>query len=366
MKLDERVEAVVRAAADYPWLGELTEDTIGRWIQLELGRLLNDDPPQKYGGHHCFAQALSPILHVVSGNTPHAALQSLIRGIIVGAKNWIKLPEGGLPEIGEFSIRLPAALRPELAENLNPNWLEDAEAIVVFGTDETVKHFSGRTSPGQRLLAHGQKVSLGLIWIPFDSEVVNGAARDAFVFDQLGCLSPQVYYVGGESTGFASLLATRLEELCRANPAPTARRHDVAAQLRVCREEWKYRAATEPGVLIWESTGTLDWVVIHDPTPYLAANPLYRTIFVKPMPSDPGSVLAPIRRHLSTIGLHPVDLNTVELATGLGAQRVCEIGQMQKPPVTWHHDGWPTLASLVRFVDVEGLGTRSRSWNFGE
>ena len=68
----------------------------------------------------------------------------------------------------------------------------------------------------------------------------------------------------------------------------------------------------------------------------------------------------PIRRHISTVGLHPVNLDSVTFATRLGAQRVCGIGQMQNPPLTWHHDGWPTLASLVRYVDVEGLGTNPR------
>jgi hypothetical protein len=96
--------------------------------------------------------------------------------------------------------------------------------------------------------------------------------------------------------------------------------------------------------------------VIHDPAPCLVPNPLYRTIFIKPMPSDLGSVLAPIRRHISTVGLYPLDRDSVELATRLGAQRVCQIGQMQNPPLTWHHDGWPTLASLVRYVDIEGWG----------
>jgi hypothetical protein len=356
MKLDDRIKAVVSAAADHPWLGEMTAENILCWVELELGRLLHEGKPREYGHHHCLARALSPILHVVSGNTPHAALQSLVRGIVVGAKNWMKLPQGGLPEVDEFSLRLPMALKPELADQLNPSWVHDAEAIVVFGTDETVQQFSRQLLPTQRLLAHGHKISFGLIWAPTDQEVVNGAARDAFVFDQLGCLSPQFYYLAGDSAGFASLLATRLEELCRTVPVTTVRGYEIAAALRSCREKWKFRAATEPGVLVWESPGTLDWVVIHDPAPCLVANPLYRTIFVKPMPSDLGSVLAPIRRHISTIGLHPVNLDSVEIATRLGAQRVCQIGQMQKPPLTWHHDGWPTLASLVRFVDVEGLG----------
>jgi hypothetical protein len=356
MKLDDRIEAVVSAAAKYPWLGELTAENILRWIELELGRFLHEANPQEYGHHHCLTQPLSPILHIVSGNMPHAALQSLIRGIVVGAQNWMKLPQGGLPEVEEFSLRLPVALRPTLADHLNQDWVEGAAAIVVFGTDETVQHFSRQLLPTQRLVAHGHKTSFGLILASFNRSVIHGAAEDAFVFDQLGCLSPQLYYVAGDSPGFASRLAARLEELCRANPVTSVRGYEIAAALRSCREEWKFRAANEPGVLVWESPGTLEWVVIHDPSPCLVANPLYRTIFIKPMPSDLGPVLAPIRRHISTVGLHPVNLDSVELATRLGAQRVCRIGQMQNPRLTWHHDGWPTLASLVRYVDVEGLG----------
>jgi hypothetical protein len=355
MKLDDRIGAVASAASGYPWLGDLTAENILRWIELELGDLLREGDPSEYGRQHCFAQPLTPILHVVSGNTPHAALQSLIRGIIVGAKNWMKLPQGGLPEVDQFSLRLPSALRPEVAVQLNPTWAEDAEAVVVYGSDETVREFSERLLPTQRLLAHGHRISFGLIWGSYDRGVVDGAARDVFVFDQLGCLSPQFYYVAGDSEGFASLLARRLEELCRATPA-TRRGHEIAAALRDCREEWKFRAATEPGVVVWESTGTLDWVVIHDPGSVLAANPLYRTIFVKPMPSELGPAVATIRRQISTIGVHPINLESVTQAIDLGAHRVCRIGQMQNPPLTWHHDGWPTLASLVRYVDIEGMG----------
>jgi hypothetical protein len=355
MKLDDRIGAVASAAVDYPWLGDLRAENILRWVALELGELLREAEPAEYGRQHCFAQPLTPILHVVGGNTPHAALQSLIRGIIVGARNRMKLPQGGLPEVDEFSLRLPSALRPELAVQLDPSWAQDAEAVVVYGSDETVREFSQRLLPAQRLLAHGHKISFGLIWGSLEQGLVDGAARDVFVFDQLGCLSPQFYYVAGDSEGFASLLARRLEELCLATPV-ARRGQEIAAALRGCREEWKFRAATEPGVVVWESAGTLDWVVIHDPAAVPAANPLHRTIFVKPMPSELGSALAPIRHQISTVGLHPVSLESVRQAIRLGAQRVCRIGQMQNPPLTWHHDGWPTLASLVRYVDIEGLG----------
>ncbi len=352
MNLDARVAAIVSAAQGVSWLSDLTPENIRRWIALELGGYLSDGEPQSYGNQHCLAVPLRPILHVVSGNTPHAGLQSLVRGVIVGATNWMKLPREGLPEVDNFVRALPSALRPELATEMPPAWTEEAEAIVVFGSDETVQEFSRRVLPFQRFLAHGHKISLGLIWGRCDSQIAEGIARDVFPFDQLGCLSPQFFYVAGDSVEFASQLAMRLEERPR-KPEASARGSGIAGALRSFREEWKFRAATEPGVFVWESLGNLDWVVIHDPTPGLVANPLHATIFIKPMPSEPELALAPIRRLISAIGLSPVNPESAALAIRCGAQRICQIGQMQHPPLTWHHDGWPTLGSFVRYVDVE-------------
>jgi hypothetical protein len=354
MELKDRIAAVACAAAGFPSLGDLTSENIYRWIELELGQFLKDLGPQPYGEQHCLTFPLSPILHIVSGNTPQAALQSLIRGVIVGATNWIKLPKEGLAEVDNFVRGLPKAIRPELATDLCPGWLEEAEAIVVFGSDETIREFSRRALPAQRLLAHGNKISLGLIWGPCDPEVGEGIAQDVFPFDQLGCLSPQFFYVASDSAEFACQLARQLEKQ-RAKTIPIPRESRVAAALRGFREEWKFRAATERGVFLWESAENLDWVVIHDPDPGLVTTPLHGTIFIKPMPSDPELALSPVRRLISTIGLYPVNPESVNLAVRFGAQRICRIGQMQNPPLSWHHDGWPPLGSLLRYVDVEGL-----------
>jgi Acyl-CoA reductase (LuxC) len=354
MRLDERIAAIVAAAATVSGLVDLTLESISHWIELELGQYLSDPKPQPYGNQHCQIYPLSPILHIVSGNTPHAALQSLIRGVIVGATNWIKLPRQGIPELEFFVGALPKQLRPEMAPELLSNWMEEAEVIVVFGSDETVREFSQRVLPSQRLLAHGQKVSLGLIWGRCDPQIAEGIARDVFPFDQLGCLSPQFFYVAGDSAEFALQLSHHLEKQLPGALAP-ARNRETAGALRAFREEWKFRAATESGVLMRESSGNLDWVVIHDPESRLVPNPLHGTILIKPMPRDAELVLAPIRRLISTIGLFPINQESVHFGVRLGAQRICRIGQMQHPPLTWHHDGWPALGSFVRFVDIEGL-----------
>lgn len=348
--LRNRAEAVAIAAKPFPWLGDLSKEKILAWVELELPGF-SKSARQPYGEHQVIAKPLSPILHIVSGNTPHAALQTLIRGILVGAKNILKLPEDDLPEVGEFIQRLPDELKPSAGRVLEPDWFTQAEAVVVFGSDETVQYFQQRIQPWQRFLPHGHKISFGLIAGSFDQGVVQGAARDVCVFDQSGCLSPQFYFVDGDGKAFAEKLAEQLPALIS---APRSWSQETAVSLRTYREEWKFRAATEPGVIVLESPRSLDWLVIYDPSPTLAQNPLHCTVLVKPMPKSLEQSLEPIRRHISTIGVHPADASLAALAVKLGAQRVCAIGQMQNPPLTWHHDGWPSLATLIRYVDVEG------------
>ena len=64
-----------------------------------------------------------------------------------------------------------------------------------------------------------------------------------------------------------------------------------------------------------------------------------------------------IRSGVSTIGLAADEAEAKDLATALarwGVTRVCPLGQMQNPPLTWRHDGRPALGDLVRWTDFEG------------
>ena len=49
--------------------------------------------------------------------------------------------------------------------------------------------------------------------------------------------------------------------------------------------------------------------------------------------------------------------NLFSLAAGLGeigAVRICALSAVPFPPPWWHHDGQGPLASLLRWVDLEG------------
>ncbi len=346
------------------WLGIFGERELRDLIRCELGHEGILDDFQPHGTH--FARAFGPreILHVVSGNTPHAGMQSLLRGLLLPAThNLLKLPTGGLPEIAAFRAALPAdlAARVELSETLPEEWLARAEAVVVFGSDETIAEFRRRTRPDQKFIAHGHRVSFGIVCDDPELVSVPGAARDASRFDGRGCLSPHLFYVRGDAPAvraYAAALAREMDLFNRAQPRATLSAGE-ATRIHALREDWRFRAANDPArVALWTPPDSTAWTIIFDAADSaFTASTADRVVFIKPLPplETLPIALGPARRHLGAIGLWPATLENARAiaALGLPAARLCSIGKMQDPPLTWHQDGAPSLGGLVRWVDFE-------------
>jgi hypothetical protein len=98
--------------------------------------------------------------------------------------------------------------------------------------------------------------------------------------------------------------------------------------------------------------------VLYDPDPHFSVSPLARTIWIKPVRdlSEIAGHLESIRPYLQGVGLAIPQERQTEVILSLarmGVNRICAIGKMQKPPLTWHHDGRFRLLDLLRFVDWE-------------
>jgi hypothetical protein len=349
-----RAAALAEAASRFPLLGEIRAADLLACVALELGHAEILDGFRPYGGH--FARALAPetILHVVSGNTPHAALQSLIRGLLLGSRNRVKLPSSGLPEAEEFVRALPPALaaRVEFATELPDAWLREAGAVVIFGSDETIAHFRDLAPAGVPFQAHGHRVSLGIVFDDPDFASVEAAARDVSLYDQQGCLSPHVIYVAGDARAYAERLAAAMEAFNRHTPRGAIGLSEMAA-IADLRASAAFRAAGGKSVALWQSAASTDWTVIYEEEPTFTASPLNRVVFVKPLPAALAAALAPVRHWLGAIGIWPATEAHAALVAGLGASRICPLGRMQFPPAAWHAEGLPNLASLVSWVDFE-------------
>lgn len=357
MKAAERATGLAAAARGFAeFLGEVRAEDLLELIAAELGHPAILDGFQPHGS--ALAKAFGPaaILHVISGNTPHAGLQSLLRGLLLGSHNLCKLPTGGLPALLAFRDALPPELaaKAEFSETLPDEWLARAEAVIVFGSDAAVEAIRARIRPGQTFVAHGRRVSLGLIFDDPAGESVPAAARAVSLFDQQGCLSPQGFYVRGDARRYAERLAAEMAlveaEIPRAPITPAE-----SASIRGWREDAAFRAANDPGrVALWTSPGSTAWTVLFDAAdPAFTPSPLNRTVVVRPLPADLPAALREVRPYLSAIGLWPANVETAGLARALGASRLCPLDRMHLPPLTWHQDGAPVLANLVRWVDFE-------------
>ncbi len=325
-----RAAALAEACRHFPFLGPSTTNDLLAMVIADFGSAtaLDDIAPPT-------------VLHILAGNTPAAALQTLVRGLLLGAHNCAKLPSVGLPEVGEFIAHLPAALAAcvETSTTLPDDWLRRAEVVVVFGDDETIAHFRSRVRKDQRFIAHGHKISFGVIFDDPAFTSVEDAARDVAAFDQLGCLSPHVLYVGGDARAYAMQLAAALER----NPRG-ALPLSAACAIRALREDFAFRAANGEPCAVWCSVNS---TVLYDETPGFPRTPLHRTIFVKPLPTDWSAELHEVRAHLSCAGIFPEGAALPDLGMG----RICPIGLMQLPRWTWPQDGIAPLASLVRRDD---------------
>lgn len=101
------------------------------------------------------------------------------------------------------------------------------DCVTATGTDEAVETVRRALPPRVRFAGYGHQVSFGYVTREALSgwrakKIVSAAATDVIAWDQLGCLSPHVFYVEDGTAGlalhFAEQLAAELERREAAEP----------------------------------------------------------------------------------------------------------------------------------------------------
>ncbi|HIE65224.1 MAG: acyl-CoA reductase [Nitrospira sp.] len=348
----------------------LTRPVLIHLLEEELGNpaLCDGFRPKRKGVG--FTRVIGPrlITHILPGNISGTAIVSLVCGLLAKSANLAKvsMDELLLPVLFARSLH---QIRPELAESMailtwdNNNTditraaFQRADLAIVYGSDETIAKVRENIPPATLTLFHGHRLSLGVIAREsIRKEVADQAAIDIALYDQMGCLSPHLYYV--ESLGshtpleFAQWLSQALYAVSNRLPKGETP-PDIAAHIQQLRGSLPLR-----GGKVFSSPKGVDWTVLYDPDPHFLSSPLSRTIWVKPVHdlTEIVSHLKPIRSILQAIGIAIPEKRQPELIPAIvkmGASRICAIGKMQMPPITWHHDGRFRLANFLRFVDWE-------------
>ncbi|MGH7198001.1 MAG: acyl-CoA reductase [Candidatus Omnitrophota bacterium] len=322
---------------------ELTEKKLLELLKAELGdpRVLDEFRPVRPGKRRLHARGPELILHIFAGNVPNPAILSFIFGMLLKSRNIGKVSseDPGFLDIYLASLK---KINPKLAGTnllIDPknktavkSWMKQADLVVAYGSDETLKALKSHAPPGTPFVSYGHRLSLAL----YTREVLkrkiavslaHKTALDVWMMDQRGCLSPVFLYVekGGEVSPaeFSILVSKELDRIAwiDKNGEASPRR----AALRMARENLRK---------------------------------IKQISFVRSFHSlkEAYKAIGCFKGHLQAVALEAGPGRRQKIAeelSRLGANRICHAGRMQFPPLAWNHDGHPNLASWVTWTDLE-------------
>ncbi|MEZ4316620.1 MAG: acyl-CoA reductase [Myxococcota bacterium] len=205
--------------------------------------------------------------------------------------------------------------------------LQDADCLVVMGSDATLDAIRSQLGPRQRLLGFGHRYSL--TWWS-DPDQADAVALDLALHDGRGCMSP---------LGVFSPLPDAVELLSHAMERLQARlpRGDVAPM-----EGAGIRSRAALARVLGQAVDAPDWSVHALPAARFPEPGLPRAAVVHP--ADRATFEAAVHTHLPKLSTVATDAPaTLE---GVRGVRVCAPGEMQRPPLDRLHDGVDWLREL--------------------
>ncbi|HMC28876.1 MAG TPA: acyl-CoA reductase [Verrucomicrobiae bacterium] len=317
------------------------------------------------------------LVHFAAGSLPNPPLMSIVLGLLTRSAQFVKCASGQtfLPHMFAHSLydaepKLGACLEiaqwPGGTDVLERELFSEADCVTATGNDETLVAIKARLPARVRFLGYGHKVSFSYIAHELLNgitlqKLVNRAAQDVVAWNQLGCLSPHLIYVesggGASPEQFAELLARELEAKEETQPRGQLTTEE-SGLIASRRGFYEVRAAHSPETKMWCSSGSTAWTVVFEADPQFQRSCLNRFVYVKAV-SDLNQVLQgadAVCGKVSTVGLAAPEDRAQNLANQLarwGVSRICRLGKMQSPPLTWRHDGRPALGDLVTWTDWE-------------
>ncbi len=322
------------------------------------------------------ARGPETVLHVFASNAPQAPVVSFVLGMLVQSRNVGKLSSR---DEGFLSVYLDSLERSDRALWRTNSLLppkdraafaaeaKKAGLVVAYGSEKSLAEIRKSVPASTPFVPYGHRVSAAVylkeaLGRKSAAGLAAAAARDVWMIDQRGCLSPVTLYVqkGGPVAPkeFAALLAKELQKLQKKEKAPP--RRDLTSQAAAHALFGRHLVERLRGgsSSLWESRPRGLWAVTYGEGAKLLPAASCQAIAVQGFRDEREALssLAPLRRHLQCVALEGSAAKKAALAEALsrlGATRICRAGRMQRPPAAWPHDGRPNLAGWLRWTGLE-------------
>jgi hypothetical protein len=298
---------------------------------------------------------------IAAGNVAGAGIHEVAIALIAGARVTIKTASAEPVFFAEFTRTL-AEIDDEVGARIEVvHWsrartdltaalIANCERVVAYGDDATIESLHR-----PNVIGFGSRVSAALIAgnaiiTSRIGEIADNLARDATLFEQLGCLSLHQVFVVSPDDRAARELAIRmwaaLERIARAMPPARIPIRD-AAEIRGVRERARWRAIAGEPVELFEGRG-LEWTVVFEPRPdSFKISPGFRTVHVAGVRdlAEFRDCVASVSGRIEAMAVVGDDCE-IE-ARAMGIPYVCAPGEMQSPPLDWRHGGGGFIDMMV-------------------
>src|SRR5258708_78154 len=147
------------------------------------------------------------VFHILPANAFTAWVHGAVITLALGHQCYLK-PSMREPVFARAWKKSLNEINPDISSRVEMrSWDEktskDIDAVVAYGSDETLQEIRKRLPSNVRFAGYGHKLSLGIIfkevWRNSSEDIVQLVRRDAEPFELQGCLSPQILFV--ESPG---------------------------------------------------------------------------------------------------------------------------------------------------------------------
>jgi acyl-CoA reductase-like NAD-dependent aldehyde dehydrogenase len=302
--------------------------------------------------------------HVLAGNVPGAGVFGLIAALLAGVPSLVKaarreplLPALVASSIADEDARLGAALAvtPWAGGDtgLDGAAIAAAELVLAYGRSETLTQIAAHDP--RHLLRFGPRVSVGLVAREaVDRQTAAACALQVALFDQQGCLSPQIVLVEESDRAVTErFVAAVMAELARLQGtlprAPLSLPEATAGWRHLEHARWR---AQEGAALAVHADPLGRFSVICDRTGVLPTTPLNRHLILVPVAAlaAAGTTLRSITGCVEAVGYAGPEARLTEavaVAVACEAPRLCPLGRLQRPPFGWRQSGHARLGCFA-------------------